>query len=130
MAPTKRRSTRQQNQDDAPSSDPAAEGAAPTAFRQQISWTVGRPIPEGELIKRLQALHNEMNETPEESVDLEALKPRSADLISDRLLKHKSRAVQTWTALCLVKVIELFVPDPPYNAKELKVSTWCHASLD
>jgi sister-chromatid-cohesion protein PDS5 len=125
MAPSKRRSTRKQLSDGpAPSSDPP-EPDVPSLpllqFRQQISWTAGKPIAEGELIKRLETLYLELSGKEQETIDTESLRPKASDLVSERLLKHRNRGVQAWAACCIVEILRLFAPDAPYTAKEIKV---------
>jgi sister chromatid cohesion protein PDS5 len=125
MAPPKRRSTRKQLSDDpVPSSDPPepdVPSLPPLQFRQQISWTAGKPIAEGELIKRLETLYSELSRKEQEKIDIESLRPKASDLVSERLIKHRNRGVQAWTACCIVEVLRLFAPDAPYTAKEIKV---------
>jgi sister chromatid cohesion protein PDS5 len=125
MAPSKRRSMRKQLSDGpAPSSDPPepdVPSLPPLQFRQQISWTAGKPIAEGELIKRLETLYLELSGKEQETIDTESLRPKASDLVSERLLKHRNRGVQAWAACCIVEILRLFAPDAPYTAKEIKV---------
>jgi sister chromatid cohesion protein PDS5 len=126
MAPSKRRSTRTQpSSDPAPSSDPIDEptnSLPPLQFRQAISWTAGKPIAEGELIKRLEALYKEISQKEQEDINVESLRSKASDLVSERLLKHRNRGVQAWAACCIVEMLRLFAPDAPYTPKEMKVS--------
>jgi sister-chromatid-cohesion protein PDS5 len=125
MAPSKRRSTRTQpSSDPAPSSDPVYDTGSSLPqlqFRQSISWTAGKPIAEGELIKRLEALYKEISQKEQEDIEVESLRPKASDLVSERLLKHRNHGVQAWTACCIVEMLRLFAPDAPYTPKEMKV---------
>jgi sister-chromatid-cohesion protein PDS5 len=126
MAPARRSRARQAAEDvPEPSSDPveAEESELPSLkFNKAISWPAGRPIAEGELVKRLQALFEELKTTgDEDTFNLESLRPKLKDLVADRLTKHRNRGVQAYTAGCLVETLRIFAPNAPYTGKELKV---------
>jgi sister chromatid cohesion protein PDS5 len=98
-----------------------ASGLPLLKFKKPLSWTAGNPIAEGELVKRLQALYEEISELEQEDLDLDSLAPKAKELVADRLLKHKSKGVQAWTACCIAECLKLFAPNAPYTGKELKV---------
>jgi sister chromatid cohesion protein PDS5 len=118
MAPSRRS---KQASDEVDPVDESASGLPALQFHQPISWTAGKPIAEAELIKRLQALYNEIARKEQEDIDVESLRPKAADLVSERLLKHRNHGVQAWTACCIVEVLRLFAPDAPYTPKQMKV---------
>jgi hypothetical protein len=90
-------------------------------FNEPLSWTPGNNISEGELLRRLQALHAELC-TKDQAADLlEALRPVAAELINERLLKHRSKSVKSWTICCIVEVIRHSCPNAPFTGRQLKV---------
>jgi sister chromatid cohesion protein PDS5 len=103
---------------ESPENQPLASGLK---FSQALSWTVGRPIAEGELNRRLQAFYTEISSKDQDDIDLEPLRPIAKDVANERLLKHKNRGVQSWATCCIVEIIRLFAPNAPYTGKELKV---------
>ena len=118
------------------SSSPAAvNGAAsiPRAgikFNQPLSWRAGRPIPVAELLKRLQALADEMRDLDQEEDESikESLGKFAKELADQQLLGHKDKGVRAWTARCAVDVLRLCAPDAPFTSKQLRVSV-CNLSL-
>jgi sister-chromatid-cohesion protein PDS5 len=126
MAPSRRTRTRQAAEEvPEPSSDPVEpeEPELPSLqFNKPIAWQAGKPIAEGELVKRLQALFEELKAAgDEETFNVESLRPKLKDLVADRLIKHRNRGVQALTAGCLVETLRIFAPNAPYTGKELKV---------
>jgi sister-chromatid-cohesion protein PDS5 len=140
MAPKRNRARAPQPEADAPSSDaeieqPSSEAseqveeddqegegtAPPLKFDEPLSWTAGRAIPVGELLRRLGALYNEIATLQQEDIDLESLRGPAKDLVAQRLIAHKDRGVKAWTACCLVEMIRIFAPNAPFTGKELKV---------
>ncbi|KAF2675466.1 putative sister chromatid cohesion and DNA repair protein [Microthyrium microscopicum] len=122
MAPTRRSRRIEAEEVPLPSSDapePDETEQIALKFNQPISWPAGRPIAEGELIKRLHAFYDELKEM-DDGVDLETIRPKAKDLVAERLLKHKNKGVQAYTACCLVEILRIFAPDAPYTGKELK----------
>jgi hypothetical protein len=92
-------------------------------FNEPLSWTPGNTISEGELLRRLQALHAELGSQPQSPHLLEALRPVAAELINERLLKHRSKSVKSWTICCIVEVIRHSCPNAPFTGRQLKASS-------
>ena len=92
-------------------------------FAQELTWRAGRPIPVGELIKRLQRLQAELREMDqvEEEVAKQSFTKVCQELSSEQLLAHKDRGVRAWAASCAVDVLRLCAPDAPFSERELKV---------
>ena len=90
-------------------------------FNEPLSWTPGNNISEGELLRRLQALYAELGTQPQTGVLLEALRPIAAELINERLLKHRSKSVKSWTICCIAEVIRHSCPNAPFTGRQLKV---------
>ena len=78
-------------------------------------------VPNAELLKRLRALHQELMEMDQETVDTSSLKKIARELISPALLIHKERGVRAYTACTLVDILRLYAPEAPYTGVELKV---------
>lgn len=90
-------------------------------FKKPISWQAGKPIAEGELVKRLTALFKELEAILDENTfNIESVRPVATDLVAERLVKHRNKGVQAFTAACLVEMLRIFAPNAPYTAKELK----------
>lgn len=90
-------------------------------FQETLSWHVGKPIPTGELLKRLQALAHELKETDQEVIRKSSLSAPAQELAHSNLLRHRDKGVKAWTAHCLVDVLRLAAPDAPFSAAQLKV---------
>jgi sister-chromatid-cohesion protein PDS5 len=124
-APKRTRARAQTPGEDAPSSDgPEQEeqgGATQLQFNEPLSWTAGRAISVGELLRRLDALYKELAQMDQEECDLESLRPVAKELGAPRLIAHKDRGVKAYTACCLVEILRMFAPTAPYTQKELKV---------
>ena len=90
-------------------------------FNKSLKWTPGRPIAEGELLKRLKAFFNEVEDLEPEDIDVQSLRGTAEELVHDRLLSHRNRGVQAWAVRCVVEVMRIFAPDAPYSAKQLQV---------
>ena len=93
-------------------------------FKESLSWRAGKPIPVGELLRRLKELANELASIEQEDADRESLLPVAKELASPNLLSHKDRGVRAYTACCAVEMFKLCAPNAPYTASQLKV--WMH----
>ena len=102
------------------SSQPSRTGLQ---FNQTISWRAGRPIPVGDLLKRLQALASEMRDMQQEEDDdaRASFTTVAKELADPQLLGHKDRGVRAWVACCAVDVLRLCAPDAPFTERQLKV---------
>lgn len=94
-------------------------------FDEELSWRVGKSIPSGTLLTRLEKLSRELADFDQGDVDLESLKDVASKLAHRNLLQHKDRGVRAYTACCLVDILRLFVPEAPFTDDQLKVSASC-----
>jgi len=92
-------------------------------FHEALSWRAGKPIPIGELLRRLQSLSKELNDTDQEEADRESLIPVAKELAAANLLGHKDKGVRAWTACCTADILRLCAPEAPFTAGHLKVSS-------
>ena len=90
-------------------------------FRDPLTWRAGKPIPVGDLLKRLKALAQELQGFEQEAVNRDSVAGPAKELASHNLLNHKDKGVKAWTARCLVEVLRLCAPDAPYSGPQLKV---------
>lgn len=90
-------------------------------FNETLSWRAGKPIPTGTLLKRLDALSNELREMDQEEIDKDSLTGVAKELVGPNLLNHKDKGVRAFVACCLVDVLKLCAPDAPFTGTQLKV---------
>ena len=90
-------------------------------FNEPLSWRAGKPIATGELLKRLDALSNELREMDQEEIDKDSLTKVAKELAGQNLLSHKDKGVKAFAACCLVDVLKLCAPDAPFTGSQLKV---------
>jgi hypothetical protein len=95
-------------------------------FNEPLSWRAGKPIPTGDLLRRLDALATELRDMDQEQTDKDSLTKVAKELAGQNLLSHKDRGVRAFTACCLVDVLKICAPDAPYTPTQLKA---CHAKL-
>lgn len=91
-------------------------------FKEPLSWRAGKPIAIAELLRRLQALDQEIRDLEQEDVPREAYTAVAKDLASSNLLAHKDKGVKAWTACCIVDILRLCAPDAPYTGIQLRVT--------
>ncbi|KAK7516808.1 armadillo-type protein [Phyllosticta citriasiana] len=89
-------------------------------FNEALTWRAGRPIPVADLLRRLQALSQELRGLDQEEAERESLLPIAKQLASQNLLGHKDRGVRAWAACCIVDMFKLCAPDAPYTGSQLK----------
>ncbi|RDL34437.1 Uncharacterized protein BP5553_07565 [Venustampulla echinocandica] len=99
--------------------DQESHGASLT-FNEPLSWRAGKPIPTGELLRRLDALSNELREMDQEEIDKESFTKVAKELAGQNLLTHKDKGVRAFAACCLVDVLKLCAPDAPFTGSQLK----------
>ncbi|KAH8801476.1 armadillo-type protein [Xylogone sp. PMI_703] len=108
----------------APRRSAAAEVVEPQGvglkFNEPLSWRAGKPIATGELLRRLDALSNELREMDQEETDKNSLTKVAKELAGQHLLGHKDRGVRAFTACCLVDVLKLCAPDAPFTGSQLR----------
>jgi len=95
-------------------------------FNEPLSWRAGKPIPTGELLRRLDTLANELREMDQEEIDKDSFTKVAKELAGQNLLGHKDKGVRAFAACCLVDVLKLCAPDAPFTPTQLKV---CHRSF-
>ncbi|RQM06379.1 hypothetical protein DH86_00001188, partial [Scytalidium sp. 3C] len=89
-------------------------------FNEPLSWRAGKPIATGELLRRLDALSNELREMDQEATDKNSLTKVAKELAGQHLLGHKDRGVRAFAACCLVDVLKLCAPDAPFTGSQLR----------
>ena len=92
-------------------------------FKESLSWRAGKPIAIADLLRRLQALSQELRVLDQEDAPRDPIEAVAKELVSPNLLAHKDKGVKAWTACCLVDVLRLCAPDAPYTGIQLRVST-------
>jgi sister-chromatid-cohesion protein PDS5 len=92
-------------------------------FNEALSWKAGKPIATGELLRRLEALAEELREMDQEEIDKESFNKVAKELAGQHLLGHKDKGVRALTGCCLVDVLKLCAPDAPFSGSQLKVCT-------
>lgn len=90
-------------------------------FNEPLSWRAGKPISTGVLLKRLNALSDELREMDQEDIDKDSLTKVAGELVGQHLLGHKDKGVRAFTGCCLVDVLKLCAPDAPFTPSQLKV---------
>lgn len=90
-------------------------------FSEQLAPRAGKPIPIGELLRRLEKLSKELVELEQDTVETESLTGVAKQLASPSLLTHKEAGVKAFTASCLVDILKLCAPEAPFTPKQLKV---------
>jgi len=90
-------------------------------FSDTISWKAGKPLNIQTLLKRLKALHEELEKLEQEQVEVSSLLDTAKELCSPNLIGHKDATVRSFVASCLADMLRLHAPDAPYNLNQLKV---------
>ncbi|CDO77959.1 hypothetical protein BN946_scf184971.g9 [Trametes cinnabarina] len=81
---------------------------------------VGKGLNTDALLKKLKALHQELAELDQETVDVASLHSIRKELINPSILLHKDRGVKAYAACCLADLLRLYAPDAPYTQNELR----------
>ncbi|KAE8454103.1 hypothetical protein EG329_005026 [Mollisiaceae sp. DMI_Dod_QoI] len=89
-------------------------------FNEPLSWRAGKPIPTGDLLRRLDALSTELRDMDQEETDKDSLTKVAKELAGQNLLSHKDKGVRAFTACCLVDVLKICAPDAPFTPSQLK----------
>lgn len=130
IASTRRSSPPERDASSSALSSPAPDAAqsppvgAGLQFSEPLSWRAGRPIPVAELLRRLQALGNELHDMEQEEDETvkSSFNTVAKELADPQLLGHKDRGVRAWVACCAVDVLRLCAPNAPFTEKQLGVS--------
>ncbi|ORX50442.1 hypothetical protein DM01DRAFT_1094332 [Hesseltinella vesiculosa] len=86
-------------------------------FNQPIAGRAS--IESSELRKRLVELHNELRSFHQGNVQLSSLIQFSKDLISKKVLGHSDKSVVAVACSCIVDILRLFAPNPPYKSDDM-----------
>lgn len=98
----------------------AEEPAEPEKVKLTFNQSLKAPN-NAELLKRLKALHRELEKIDQDAIDTSSLDKVAKELINNTLLLHKEKAVKAFLATCLVDILRLYAPEPPYTDLELRV---------
>ena len=96
------------------------DATRPLEFNEALTWKPGKAIPVTELLRRLQALSEELTTIDQEDADRETLVPKAQELASPQLIGHKDKGVKIYALLCIVDMFRLLAPDAPYKSGQLK----------
>ncbi|KIL63535.1 hypothetical protein M378DRAFT_192889 [Amanita muscaria Koide BX008] len=96
-------------------------GSSPS--KKKLSFSdklLAKGISTDALLKKLKALHVELNAMDQEHVDVASLASVRKELINTSILLHKDRGVKAYAACCLADILRLYAPDAPYTQAELR----------
>ncbi|KAM6492441.1 Armadillo-type fold [Amanita muscaria] len=96
-------------------------GSSPS--KKKLSFSdklLAKGISTDALLKKLKALHVELNAMDQEHVDVTSLASVRKELINTSILLHKDRGVKAYAACCLADILRLYAPDAPYTQAELR----------
>ncbi|KAI9832686.1 MAG: hypothetical protein M1819_004272 [Sarea resinae] len=107
----------------APEVDEPEESPVPTSglqFNQPLSWPAARPIPVGELLKRLQALSKELRSMEQEENERDSFTKVAKELAAKNLLSHKDKG-DIFTMFITSILPALSDPSNAYNSQHIYV---------
>jgi sister chromatid cohesion protein PDS5 len=86
----------------------------------------GQPAQSSQLLAHLdtKTLLDELSSITEaepENIDLTSFATVRKDLIGPSLILHKDKGVKAYVACCIAELLNVYAPDAPYTAGELKV---------
>ncbi|TFY68468.1 hypothetical protein EVG20_g3547 [Dentipellis fragilis] len=81
---------------------------------------VGKGLSTDALLKKLKALHVELADLDQDTVDVASLGAVRKELVHTSILLHKDRGVKAYAACCLADLLRLYAPDAPYTQNELR----------
>lgn len=102
-------------------SDEPEEELVSLTFNEPLSWRAGKPIPTGELLRRLDTLTNELRELDQVVIDKDSFSKVAKELAGQNLLGHKDKGVRAFVGCCLVDMLKICAPDAPFTPTQLKV---------
>ncbi len=70
-------------------------------------------------LRKLKALHHNLTQLEQDTVDTASLATVSRDVILPAILLHSDRGVKAYAACCLVDLLNLYAPEAPYEDHEL-----------
>ncbi|KAL5322879.1 hypothetical protein ACEPPN_010858 [Leptodophora sp. 'Broadleaf-Isolate-01'] len=103
-----------------PVSDEPEEELVSLTFNEPLSWRAGKPIPTGELLRRLDTLTNELRELDQVVIDKDSFSKVAKELAGQNLLGHKDKGVRAFVGCCLVDMLKICAPDAPFTPTQLK----------
>jgi sister-chromatid-cohesion protein PDS5 len=62
-----------------------------------------------------------ITEAEPENIDLATFATVRKDLIAPSMILHKDKGVRAYVACCIAELLNVYAPDAPYTAAELKV---------
>lgn len=89
-------------------------------FDEPLTWKAGKPIPVGDLMRRMTDLYTELQSMEQGDADRETLVPKAQELANTQLLDHRDKGVKAWALACIVEMFKLLAPDAPYKSGQLK----------
>ncbi|KAI5310832.1 hypothetical protein KEM55_000002 [Ascosphaera atra] len=99
---------------------PEQDGLQKLKFSEPLSWRAGRAIPVADLLKRLEALANELRQYEQEELDISSLSGVARELASGRLLAHRDKG-DIFTAIITSIIPALADPSNAYNEQHVYV---------
>ncbi|KAF8999911.1 ARM repeat-containing protein [Hymenopellis radicata] len=70
-------------------------------------------------LRKLKALHHNLTELEQDTVEVASLATVSRDVILPAILLHSDRGVKAYAACCLVDLLNLYAPEAPYEDHQL-----------
>jgi sister-chromatid-cohesion protein PDS5 len=86
-------------------------------FRDKLA---GKGLTADQIVKKLHALHDQLEKQDQDEIDKNSLSTARAELIHKTILFHKDQGVRAYTACCLAELLRLYAPDAPYTQAELR----------
>ncbi|EKM75631.1 hypothetical protein AGABI1DRAFT_132023 [Agaricus bisporus var. burnettii JB137-S8] len=86
-------------------------------FRDKLA---GKGLTADQIVKKLHALHDQLEKQDQDEIDRNSLATARAELIHKTILFHKDQGVRAYTACCLAELLRLYAPDAPYTQPELR----------
>ncbi|KAG8829342.1 hypothetical protein FRC17_006732 [Serendipita sp. 399] len=108
-----------------PTTRPSANTGSPVKLKFDDKLS-GRGLSSENLQRKLKNLLDELvsiTESEPENIDLATFATVRKDLIGTPLLLHKDKGVKAYTACCIAELLNIYAPDAPYTAPELKLSS-------
>ncbi|KAG8757054.1 hypothetical protein FRC14_002423 [Serendipita sp. 396] len=105
-----------------PATRPSTNTGSPVKLKFDDKLT-GRGLSSEALQRKLKNLLDELvsiTESEPENIDLATFATVRKDLIGTSLLLHKDKGVKAYTACCIAELLNIYAPDAPYTAPELK----------
>ncbi|CAG8717337.1 13894_t:CDS:2, partial [Acaulospora colombiana] len=105
-----------------PTTRPSVNTNSPVKLNFDDKLT-GRGLSSDNLQRKLKTLLDELHSITEaepENIDLASFATVRKELIGTSLILHKDKGVKAYTACCIAELLNVYAPDAPYTANELK----------